>query len=140
MSNITKPKPTPKLGDQHPTTRLLRFDQGTGTYCEARKTERFIRGPIPLWWITAANQLPGKAGCVGLGLWFLKGVQAKNRIKLTSEVKQIAGCGRTAVYNALAALKGAGLVNVYPRPGSYPEVEILLEHGCLVDSTPAKNK
>jgi len=129
---------TPQLGAQQPATRFLRFDPVSRTYRGAPKTEKFVRGPIPLWWITAANQLRGKAGSVALGLWFLKGVQGSNRIKLTSEVKQIAGCGRVAVSKGLAALEGAGLVKVHPLPGAYPEVEIL-ETDRPGHRTPVKN-
>jgi len=33
------------------------------------KSKRFLKDPIPLNWITAAAQLPGKSQQVGIALW-----------------------------------------------------------------------
>ncbi len=88
----------------------LAFNPATGTHEARPPTQKFIKGPIPLEWISRANALPGKAGAVGMTLWFLVGVQGARTVKLTGEVEKIAGCGRKAVYHALVALEVAGLM------------------------------
>lgn len=97
--------------------KRLRYNADTGTHEETAPVEKFIKGPIPLEWISRANALPGKAGAVGLALWFLAGVQGSRTVKLTGEVERIAGCGRKAVYAALRALGTAGLADVTSAPG-----------------------
>ena len=141
MTNLSQQLAAQSRKIDNPPTKLLRFDKAAGRYTPAKRGEKFVKGPIPLWWISQANSLSGKAGAVGLALWFLRGVQRTDCVKLTAEVRSIAGCKRQAVYHALEALEGAGLVVVHSKPGAYPTVEILygepIKHG--VEDTPAQN-
>lgn len=104
--------------DEVVVTKRLAFNRNTGTHETRAPTEKFIKGPIPLGWITRANALPGKAGAVGLALWFLAGVQKSQTVKLTGEVEKIASCGRKAVYRALKSLSDAKLVTNTRRAGA----------------------
>ncbi|MDP1527682.1 MAG: hypothetical protein Q8M20_17910 [Rhodocyclaceae bacterium] len=113
MSRLSPANPA----DAVPVKRLA-FNPATGTHEARAPTAKFIRGPIPLEWISRANALPGKAGAVGLALWFLVGVQGSRTVKLTGEVERIAGCGRKAVYQALNALERTGLIICTRRPGA----------------------
>lgn len=88
-------------------------------------TEKFIKGPIPLAWMRTAHGLGGKAGAVGLALWFLAGVQKSRTVHMTGEVAEIAACNRKTVYNALALLEQAGLVKLDKAPGRRPRVTLL---------------
>ena len=110
--------------------RRLVFNAATGFHEGSGATEKFIRGPIPLCWISQSNALPGKTGAVGLALWFLVGVQKSMRIKLTGEVERIAGCERKALYFALHALERAGLITDVTRsPGARPSLTVsVLRH------------
>lgn len=105
--------------------KRLAYNPNTGKHELRAPTEKFIKGPIPLEWIARANALPGKAGAVGLALWFLVGVKGSRTVKLTGEVERIAACGRQALYSALVALEGAGLVTVERKPGARAVVTIL---------------
>lgn len=106
--------------------KRLAYNPNTGKHELRVPTEKFIKGPIPLEWIARANALPGKAGAVGLALWFLVGVQKNRTIKLTGEVELIAACNRKTVYQALAAIEGAGLIAVHRKPGARAVVTILV--------------
>lgn len=108
---------------QIPVTRFA-YNPETESHTARAPTKKFIRGPIPLDWISRANALPGKAGAVGLALWFLAGVQKSQTVKLTSEVEKIAGCGRKAVYAGLVVLEEAGLVRVERQSGARAVVTI----------------
>lgn len=105
--------------------KRLRYNADTGTHEASAPVEKFIKGPIPLDWISRANALPGKAGAVGLALWFLAGVQGSRTVKLTGEVERIAGCGRKAVYAALRALELYGLAKSVNQPGARAVVTIV---------------
>lgn len=114
--------------DIGPVKRLA-YNPNTGKHELRAPGDKFIKGPIPLGWITRANALPGKAGSVGLALWFLVGVKSSRTIKLTGEVEQIAACDRKALYPALTALETAGLITVERRPGARAVVAILGHEG-----------
>ncbi len=107
------------------TVVRYRHNQTTGAFEPASAQQLFIKGPIPLDWMGAANSLPGKAGAVGLGLWFLKGVTRSNEVKVTGQVEKIAGCSRKSLYAGLAALERARLIRVQRKPGCRPVVEII---------------
>ena len=102
----------------------LSYNPRTGRHEVFAPTDKFIKGPIPLAWIAQANRLPGKAGAVGLALWFLAGLQRTRTVKLTREVEHIAACSRKAVYQALRALGSANLIATQSRPGARPVVVI----------------
>lgn len=85
----------------------------------------FIKGPIPFDWLARANTLPGKAGPVGLALWFLSGLRCSTTVQLTYQVGILAGCRRQAIYEALKQLEQDGLITVIRRPGARPIVTIL---------------
>lgn len=115
-----------KLPDSDPAipTQRLVWDPTTGKHREWKKTNPFIKGPIPLDWVMQANALPGKAGAVGLALWFLAGVKRRMTFKVTAEAERVAACTRQAFSNGLYALEDAGLIAVKRHAGARPEVDI----------------
>ena len=104
-----------------PTQRFV-WDQVNARYRECKRTDPFIKGPIPLKWVMRANALPGKAGAVGLALWFLAGVKGTRSFKVTAEAVRVAACSRQAFSHGLNALEGADLIAVRRQPGARPEV------------------
>lgn len=121
MRNKSKPKTDTEIG----TIQDLSFCKITGSFGPKRTTPKFIKGPIPFDWIAKANALPGKAGPVGLGLWFLVGVKRTHIFKLSREIEILAGCKRKAVANAIIQLEKAGLIIVSRQNGARPTVQIL---------------
>ena len=64
----------------------------------------FLKGPVPLLWLTAAAQLSGKAPlAVGLAIWFESGRRKSNEVKLTSAILQRFAIKRKSKYTALQA-------------------------------------
>lgn len=107
-----------------PVTRFV-YKAETGAFIEAKPSVKFIKGPIPFDWLRSANALPGKAGQVGIALWFLSGVKQSKIVKVTSEAETLAGCVRQTFAKGLSELEGAGLISVTRNPGQKPTVEIL---------------
>jgi hypothetical protein len=128
MSNHTQPT----LDEYTGPIEALTFNRSTGSYSPKRNSPKFIKGPIPFDWMAKAHSLPGKAGPVGLGIWFLTGVKGKRTVKLNSEIETLAGCKRKAVATALDQLEQAGLINVTRHKGARPTVEILDFNPALV--------
>jgi len=79
--------------------------------------ERFLRGPVPLAWLTRAGWCPGKALHVGIVLWYRAGLTRQREIPLGRPDLERFGVSRFAASRALVALEGAGLVTVQRLPG-----------------------
>ena len=94
-----------------------------------RQNGRFVKGPIPILWITTAAKLPGKALHVGIALWFKCGLTGRgDDIAVTdSLVRDIMPMDRKTRYRALEALEDAGLIAVTRRRGIAPRVTILVD-------------
>jgi DNA-binding transcriptional ArsR family regulator len=91
-----------------------------------RPGEKFLKGPIPWSWITAAAALRGKALLVGLDLWREAGCRKARTVPLNlSHLADTFDISRLTVQRALKALTGAGLVSVAERAGRPPLVTLL---------------
>lgn len=86
---------------------------------------RFIKGPLPFEWMSTAGRLPGRALHVGLGLWYLVGLQRMETVVASYRVLAQFGVNRYAAYRALAVLERAGLISVIRGPGRSPRVTLL---------------
>ena len=88
----------------------------------------FLKGPIPLDWLSRASKLPGKAALsVGLALWFEAGRRRRSDdITLTTPICDRFGVSRKAKYRGLKQLENAALITVVRRPRRNPLVAILL--------------
>ena len=76
-----------------------------------------MKGPIPLQWIRDVNRSRATL-CLGLYLWFKKGV-GESPIKVSPrELRRRWGLlSRRSVYGALAELESAGLIEVVLKTG-----------------------
>ncbi len=102
----------------------------------AKITGEFIKGPIPLAWLSAAARLPGKAPlAVGLAIWFEAGRRRSNEFILTTAILNRFGVHRKAKYKALSELEHARLIRVYRKPRRNPVVTIL-DGKNLVEADP----
>lgn len=107
--------------------RRLHFrpSQGQLVAPDRERQDGFIKGPLPLVWMTKAAQMPGKTLQVALALWYLCGLQKTNSVKLTTKTSSLFGLSRDAKYDALSRLEAAGLIEVLRLPGCSPVVTLL---------------
>jgi len=96
--------------------------RGTGTTSPPQ--QKFLKGPVPLWWIQAAGMLPGKALHVAIELWYRSGLCKSKVVHFSYQSVQQFGVKRHAAYRALRSLADAGLVVVHRGPGRCPIVTI----------------
>ena len=87
----------------------------------------FLRGPIPMEWLSSASALCKSALLVGLALWFLRGVMGKQcPVKFTSAARRSMRLTREQSRRGIPALEAAGLLRVVKGGrGRCPVVEIL---------------
>jgi DNA-binding transcriptional ArsR family regulator len=101
--------------------------KGVKTPKKIRRIEgEFLKGPIPLSWLSVASKLSGKASlAVGLAIWFEAGRRGSNEVRLTTAILSRFGVNRKAKYSGLAALEEAGLIRVRRELRKNPVVTIL---------------
>jgi hypothetical protein len=89
----------------------------------------FIRGPIPMDWLSKASRIPRRnAVLVGLVLFHLAGMRSeRNGLVLCVERCKPFGLGRKAVQRGLADLETNGLVRVDRSSGRCPRVDLVIE-------------
>jgi hypothetical protein len=80
---------------------------------------RYVRGPIPLSWLSRACALPGqRVLAVSLALWYVRGLRSKNHdLEVTADTWELFGVDAAARCRALKDLTNAGLVEVEDLPG-----------------------
>ena len=87
--------------------------------------EKYVRGPIPLDWLSRAAKLPGRSLHVSIALWFVAGLTRSREVPLSNLSSARFGLDRNAKYRALAWLEKAGLIAVERKLGRAPLVTIL---------------
>lgn len=103
-------------------TRLPRTRQAPS---RSAPGQLFLRGPIPLAWLSTAGSLSGHAIQVGLTLWFEAGLRRDRTVRLRHSVLRRFGVSRWSAYRALKALEQAKLVRVNRRRGRSAIVTLL---------------
>ncbi len=111
--------------DRSIPVKRVRHDSSTGKYIDAPLSAPFLKGPIPMAWLSEAAKLPGKAINVGIAIWWLHGMAKTKRFKLTGKALDQLGISRDAASCALKRLEAQGLIRVQRAPGQRPAVEIL---------------
>ena len=87
----------------------------------------FLKGPIPLSWLTRAAELPGKSPlATALAIMFEVGRRRSQQVTLTSAVLKRFHVNRKAKYRALEKLEGASLISVVRRSRRNPLVTVLV--------------
>ena len=113
------------IADSSVPVKRLRLSPVTGTLVETKPTALFLKGPVPLNWITKAAKLPGKALALGIALWWLKGMSKGGEVKVTKTALNALNVSRDALYDGLKRLEEANLITVLRKPGKRPLVNIV---------------
>jgi hypothetical protein len=100
--------------------------KGPRSSSKPRIKGEFLKGPIPLKWLSGAAGLGGKAPlAVALALCFESGRKRSQVVTLTSAILRRFSVNRKAKYRGLEALEEAGLIRAERRPKKNPIVTIL---------------
>ena len=111
--------------DRSIPVKRVRLDSSSGQYKDAPMSVPFLKGPIPMDWLSAAGKLPGKAFNLGIAIWWLAGMSKTTAFKLTRKALNQLGVSRDATSDALKRLEEHGLILVKRSPGQRPTVEIV---------------
>ena len=92
-----------------------------------KQAGHFIKGPLPVIWIERAGELSKSALLLGLGLFFIQGLNRGGKFKLSPSRLAELGIDRYAKRRGLKQLESAGLIRVESRgSGRVPVVKILI--------------
>lgn len=108
-----------------PASEMVTLPREKKTPPRHKTGEKFLKGPIPLNWLSRAAQLQGKSLQVGLSLWFLAGLTSSKTVKLSQSTLCDFGVNRHCKYRALKWLEDAKLISVKGENGQSPEVTLL---------------
>ena len=120
MTNFPDPSRLRLSAHARPATRRT-----TRTRRPRSQRGRFLKGPIPWNWLSAAARLPGRALHVALSIRFWAGIKKTDRIAVSVSGLSELGLNRHAAYRGLQALEEAGLVSVVRHQGRKPWVTII---------------
>lgn len=107
--------------------KRIAFNRETGKWVDRPVKKRFLKGSIPLDWIAAAAQLPGKTINVGIALWWLAGMSKTGVLKLTRQSQLALNISKDAERDGLRRLQQAGLIELTAQPGQRHSVRIIKE-------------
>jgi hypothetical protein len=90
-----------------------------------RQAVPFIKGPIPLLWLSRAASLGGKCLNVAMANRYLHGMSKGSTLALTTKALQSLAVSRQSGYRCLKKLEVAGLIKVDRKQGSLPRIKVL---------------
>lgn len=111
--------------DSNVPVKRLQLDIATRTLVAAPKAALFLRGPIPLAWLSRAANLPGKTLNVAVALWWCNGMAKGKPFKLTKTALRNLNVERDAASTGLTRLEEAGLIQIERQSGQRPIISIL---------------
>ena len=114
MKILSKPTAAGRPSDLSSTTRA------------SHRGPNDVIGPVPVAWIVAASQLPGRSLHAGLALWWSARTARSMSVALNNLSSREFGVDRNQKYRALQWLEAAGLITVERKLGRAPIVTILI--------------
>ncbi len=109
----------------NPPVKRYRLNPKSGTLMEAPPKPLFLRGPIPMDWLSKASDLPGKTLHLAMALWWLNGMSKGEAFKLTGKALDLLHVSRDAMRDGLNRLEQHGLIRVERKTGQRPVITIL---------------
>ena len=88
--------------------------------------EKFLKGPMPWWWVCKLAQVSGrsKTFIVGMGLWHIAEMKKTNKFKMQPHVYKELGVSSSAFHRALRTLREAELIDFQVKSGTSPKITI----------------
>ena len=100
------------------------LSQASKTPPRHRHGEKFLKGPIPLDWLSTAARLPGKTLHFALAMWFQAGISNRRKVTVGGKLCRQFGVGRKAASESVRRLENARLILVKRRDGCSPKLTI----------------
>jgi hypothetical protein len=97
---------------------------------KSKKIKNFLKGPIPLPWLSRAAKLPGKTFQVAVALWYWRGIRNKDQIPFSaSRLLKDWGVSPSTGSRSLKKIEKAKLILITSKPGKMGLVKFILGKG-----------
>ena len=116
--------PHPDAGIPTKRLKFVKSDVDSG-YAAPKNTPPFIKGPIPVAWLSQAAALPGKALHLALAIQWLSGMNKGAPVKVSKKALAHFCISMDAYRDGLKRLEVAGLITVARLPGQSPVVRVV---------------
>ena len=107
--------------------KRVRLNRATNKWEDAPNKPLFLKGPIPLPWLSEAAKLTGKAINLALAIQWLVGMSGGKPVKITAKALELFAISKDAYRDGLKRLESAGLVKVERYTGARPLVSIIIK-------------
>jgi hypothetical protein len=111
--------------------KRLQLDRAAGVLVEAPLKKLFLRGPIPMEWLSKSAELPGKTLHLSIALWWLHGMANGKPFKLTKRALDSLNVSRDAAGDGLVRLEQQGLISIVRKVGQRPTITVLSSTGNM---------
>jgi len=123
------------INDKNIAVRRLVYCQISKGYTQEKQQpikKLFVKGPIPLDWLTEVTLLPGKCLNVAMAIQWLSGMSGGMPVKLTKRAETSFNVSRDTSRECLKRLESAGLIQLTRSPGKRTLIQIVLKsNSCL---------
>ena len=123
------------INDKNIAVRRLVYCQISKGYTQEKQQpikKLFVKGPIPLDWLTEVTLLPGKCLNVAMAIQWLSGMSDGMPVKLTKRAETSFNVSRDTSRECLKRLESAGLIQLTRSPGKRTLIQIVLKsNSCL---------
>jgi len=118
-----------RTDDQNIVVKRLSYCSISSGYVQGKQSVRnlFVKGPIPLDWLTEASLLPGKCLNVAMAIQWLAGMSGARPVKLTKRAEASFNVSSDTSRECLNRLEAAGLIQLNRSPGKRPLIEVVVK-------------
>jgi hypothetical protein len=115
--------------DQNIAVKRLSYCTKSSGYIEREQNVKnlFVKGPIPLDWLTEVTLLPGKCLNVAMAIQWLSGMSSGRPVKLTKRAETSFNVSSDTSRECLKRLESAGLIQLTRSPGKRTLIQVVFK-------------
>jgi hypothetical protein len=125
-----------RTDDRNIAVTRLSYCSTSSSYVQGRKAVKnlFVKGPIPLDWLTEVALLPGKCLNVAMAIQWLLGMSGGRPVKLTKRAEMSFNVSGDTSRECLNRLEAAGLIQLDRSPGKRPLIKVIVKNNHVLEN------
>jgi hypothetical protein len=125
-----------RTDDKNIAVTRLSYCSTSSSYVQGRKAVKnlFVKGPIPLDWLTEVALLPGKCLNVAMAIQWLLGMSGGRPVKLTKRAEMSFNVSGDTSRECLNRLEAAGLIQLDRSPGKRPLIKVIVKNNHVLEN------
>lgn len=125
-----------RTDDKNIAVTRLSYCSTSSSYVQGRKAVKnlFVKGPIPLDWLTEVALLPGKCLNVAMAIQWLLGMSGGRPVKLTKRAEMSFNVSGDTSRECLNRMETAGLIQLDRSPGKRPLIKVIVKNNHVLEN------